>query len=71
MIMDKTVELKIWARPDFISALTNVSEKVIKSLEILQEFWETPYPLPKLDIFALPNYQATRPADSWGVLLFK
>ncbi|KAJ8940801.1 hypothetical protein NQ318_007887, partial [Aromia moschata] len=65
------LSLRIWARPDFISALVNVSEKVIKSLKILEEFWATPYILPKLDIFALPNYQATRPADGWGVLLFK
>lgn len=63
--------LKVCARPDFISALTNVSDKVTKAIEILEDFWQTPYPLPKLDIFALPNYQATRPADGWGVLLFK
>ncbi|KAG5881692.1 hypothetical protein JTB14_002175 [Gonioctena quinquepunctata] len=68
---DEDIKLRIWARPDFISAVRNVSDKVEKSLGVLEEFWGTPYPLPKLDIFALPNYQATRPADSWGLLLFK
>lgn len=65
------MKLTIWARSDFINALTNVSQKVLDSLEVLEDFWKIPYPLPKLDVFALPNYQATRPADSWGVLLFK
>ncbi|XP_018561652.1 aminopeptidase N [Anoplophora glabripennis] len=68
---ENDTRLKIRARPDFISALTNVSDKVVRALEILEDFWQTPYPLPKLDIFALPNYQATRPADGWGILLFK
>ncbi|KAJ8917173.1 hypothetical protein NQ315_012665 [Exocentrus adspersus] len=68
---ENDLELKVWARPDYIVALTNVSEKVMRSLEILEELWETPYPLPKLNIYALPNYQATKAADSWGVLLFK
>ncbi|CAG9853687.1 unnamed protein product [Phyllotreta striolata] len=67
----KEIPVTIWARPDFITALTNVSEKIANSLIVLQDFWKVPYPLPKLDVFALPNYQATRPADSWGVLLFK
>ncbi|XP_056632551.1 aminopeptidase N [Diorhabda sublineata] len=68
---DKDFRLTIWARPDFINAIQNISEKVIDAIKVLEEFWQTPYPLPKLDIFALPNYQSTRPADSWGVLLFK
>ncbi|KAJ8983745.1 hypothetical protein NQ317_017848 [Molorchus minor] len=68
---DNDVRLRIWARPDYISALSNVSTKVIRSLEILEDFWGTPYVLPKLDIFALPNYKATRSSDGWGILLFK
>lgn len=65
------VQLRIWARPEFINSLRNVTEKIEKSLIILENFWKMPYPLPKLDIFALPNFQATRPADGWGVLIFK
>ncbi|XP_072390587.1 aminopeptidase N [Diabrotica undecimpunctata] len=68
---EKDIAVTVWARPDFINALTNVSQKVQESLVVLEEFWKIPFPLPKLDIFALPTYQATRPADSWGVLLFK
>lgn len=64
-------EIRIWGRPDFQQQLMNASEKVARSLTILQDFWGVPYPLPKLDCMALPNYQATRPADNWGVILFK
>lgn len=63
--------MKIWARPDFLDALVNVTRKVSKSIQCLEDFWGSPYPLPELNIFALPNYQATRPADSWGILMFK
>lgn len=65
------MDIKVWARPDYLDMLKNVSDKIIKSLEILQDFWGVPYPLPKLDCFALPNYQATKPADNWGLILFK
>ncbi|CAG9815486.1 unnamed protein product [Phaedon cochleariae] len=68
---DDDVHLRVWARPDFITAVENVPEKVEKSLGVLEEFWGCPFPLPKLDILALPNYQSTRPADSWGVIIFK
>lgn len=64
-------KVRVWARPDFISALKNVTTKVFRAIKILEEFWGCPYPLPKLDLLALPNYQATRPADNWGLLLFK
>lgn len=64
-------DVKVWARPDFITALTNVTEKVINSLKLFEKFWGLPYPLPKLDVIAIPNFQATKPADSWGLLLFK
>ncbi|XP_066246461.1 aminopeptidase N isoform X1 [Euwallacea similis] len=65
------IKMKIWARPDFIGALVNITTKVSKSIKFLEDFWGSPYPLPELNIFALPNYQATRPSDSWGVLMFK
>lgn len=68
---DLGTEIKIWGRPDFQQQLLNASIKVVRSLKILQDFWGVPYPLPKLDCMALPNYQATRPADNWGVILFK
>ncbi|KAF7279863.1 hypothetical protein GWI33_006670 [Rhynchophorus ferrugineus] len=65
------IKMRVWARPDFIEALTNVTTKVSKSVKFLEDFWGSPYPLPELNIFALPNYQATKPADSWGLLMFK
>ncbi|XP_050303847.1 aminopeptidase N [Anthonomus grandis grandis] len=67
----KEIKMKIWARPDFIEALVNVTSKVSKSMRFLEDFWQTPYPLPEINIFAIPNFQATRPADGWGILLFK
>lgn len=71
MDKDLKVQIKIWGRADYISSLQNASKKVVQSLKILQDFWKVPFPLAKLDCIALPNYQATRPADNWGLILFK
>ncbi|KAL3276601.1 hypothetical protein HHI36_011973 [Cryptolaemus montrouzieri] len=67
----KVHDIRVWARPDFIESLVNVTDKVENALEVLENFWGLKYPLAKLDIIALPNFQATRPADSWGLLLFR
>lgn len=64
-------EIRVWARPDFLSALGEVPDKIKHSLKILEDFWLVPYPLTKLDCVALPNYQGTRPADNWGLITFK
>ena len=69
--IDLGTEVKVWARMDFLPALENVSCKIVKSVAALEEFWGVPYTLPKLDFLALPNYQATKPADNWGLILFK
>ena len=65
------LQVKIWGRPDYISSLEDAGQKIVKSMRILEDFWGTSYPFPKLDCLALPNYQATRPADNWGLILFK
>lgn len=61
----------MWSRPEFAAALEGVQEKINMSLNILIDYWGVAYPLPKLDCVAVPNFQATRPADHWGLLLFK
>lgn len=63
--------IRVFGRVDYLQSLENTTDKIVKSMKILQDFWQMPYPLPKLDCLALPNYQATRPADNWGLILFK
>lgn len=65
------IEIGVYGRPDYVEALKNVSCKVESVLNVLQEYWGVPYPLPKLDVVALPNYQAVKPADNWGLIFFK
>lgn len=65
------VEIRVFGRLDYLESLKNSTQKIVKSLRILQNFWGVRYPLPKLDCLALPNYQATKPADNWGLILFK
>ncbi|KAH1005342.1 hypothetical protein HUJ04_006343 [Dendroctonus ponderosae] len=64
-------KIHVWARPDFMEALVNVSRKVATTFDYLEKFWGVFSPLNELNIFALPNFNATKPGDSWGVLMFK
>ncbi|KAK4881226.1 hypothetical protein RN001_004545 [Aquatica leii] len=68
---DLETNISIWARPDFLSAVENSSEKIYTSVKALEKFWDFKFPLPKLDCVALPNFQGTRPADNWGLIFFK
>ncbi|KAF5302442.1 hypothetical protein FQR65_LT08532, partial [Abscondita terminalis] len=63
--------INVWARPDFLGAIQNSSDKIYASVKALEKFWDFKFPLPKLDCVALPNYQGTRPADNWGLIFFK
>lgn len=39
-------------------------------MEIVQ-YWKLSLPLKKLDIVAFPNYLGVKPADNWGLIVFK
>lgn len=69
-LVDK-IDVRVWGRSDYIEALKEVSDKVESVLNVLQDYWGVPYSLPKLDVVALPNYQAVKPADNWGLIFFK
>jgi aminopeptidase N len=49
----------------------NVLEKVFLMVEFMQNYLRLPFPLPKLDLVALPHYSDPEPADHWGLIIFK
>ncbi|XP_072939731.1 aminopeptidase N isoform X2 [Epargyreus clarus] len=65
------IELRVWGRPEFLQALEGVNEKLSRVFEEIATFWQVPLPLRRLDIVALPNYQGVKPADNWGLIVFK
>ncbi|KAM3958535.1 aminopeptidase N [Aphomia sociella] len=65
------IELRVWGRPEFLQALEGVNEKVSRVFTEIASMWKVPLPLRRLDIVALPNYQGVKPADNWGLIVFK
>ncbi|KAL0882651.1 hypothetical protein ABMA27_001086 [Loxostege sticticalis] len=65
------LELRVWGRPEYLQALEGVNEKVALVFSEIASLWRVPLPLCKLDIVALPNYQGVKPADNWGLIVFK
>ncbi|CAH0725362.1 unnamed protein product, partial [Brenthis ino] len=66
-----TIELRVLGRPEYLSALEGVNKKVAQVFAEVANFWQVPLPLNRLDIVALPNYQGVKPADNWGLIVFK
>ncbi|XP_023943502.2 aminopeptidase N [Bicyclus anynana] len=65
------IELRVWGRPEFLQALDGVNDKVALVFAEVANFWQVPLPLRRLDVVALPNYQGVKPADNWGLIVFK
>uniref|UniRef100_A0A182FIT5 Aminopeptidase n=1 Tax=Anopheles albimanus TaxID=7167 RepID=A0A182FIT5_ANOAL len=64
-------QVRVWARPDFHANVALVSERVRLILGKLQAYWGVALPLTKLDIVALPGFSYVKPADNWGLIVFK
>ncbi|XP_073943327.1 aminopeptidase N [Choristoneura fumiferana] len=65
------IELRVFGRPEYLEALNGVTEKLSRVFKEIAQFWQVPLPLKRLDIVALPNYQGVKPADNWGLIVFR
>ncbi|XP_065370998.1 aminopeptidase N [Calliphora vicina] len=70
---DEMVEpnITIWATPDLHSELEEVHGKLIKVYNCLNNYFNVSIPLKKVDVLAIPGLASVRPADNWGLLMFK
>ncbi|XP_050097028.1 aminopeptidase N [Anopheles aquasalis] len=64
-------QLRVWARPDFHANVALVRDRVRLILGKLEAYWGVALPLNKLDIVALPGFSYVKPADNWGLIVFK
>ena len=67
----KQLEIWVWGRKDYMDSLKDVPDKVAKIINYLQEYFNCSIVLPKLDLMAIPSFNAVKPSDSWGLMLFK
>lgn len=65
------LDIKIWARKDYLETLKDVPDKVVRIMNYLQNYFNCSIGLTKLDIMAIPMFNAVKASDSWGLMFFK
>uniref|UniRef100_A0A8D9EEU3 Aminopeptidase N n=1 Tax=Cacopsylla melanoneura TaxID=428564 RepID=A0A8D9EEU3_9HEMI len=61
----------VWGRHDFYLSLSKAHSLLPSVLIALELYMSRPFPLPELNLVALPNFSEDEPIDSWGLMMFK
>ena len=65
------VQVNIWATPaQPASSLRFALDSAIRSIEFYEEYFDTPYPLPKSDHVALPDFSSGA-MENWGLITYR
>lgn len=64
------VTFKIWARKDATGQMEFARRDGPKYLRFFEEFFDIPYPLPKQDMVALPDFNAGA-MENWGMITYR
>lgn len=64
------VLVRAYATPDNVKHTTFALEFAAKTLDFLDDYFGTPYPLPKCDAIAVPDFAAGA-MENWGIMTFR
>lgn len=64
------VRVTVYTPPGKSASGTFALEAACKSLEAYNDFFGTPYPLPKLDMTAIPSFAAGA-MENWGLVTYR
>ncbi|XP_011162237.2 aminopeptidase N [Solenopsis invicta] len=70
-INGKRLQVKVWGRKEFMESLLHVPNKVVRIVNYLQDYFNSSFGLPKLDVMAIPMYSTSKASDNWGLVFFK
>ncbi|XP_040842017.1 leucyl-cystinyl aminopeptidase isoform X2 [Ochotona curzoniae] len=62
--------VSVYAVPEKIGQVQHALETAVKLLEFYQNYFEIQYPLEKLDLVAIPDFEAGA-MENWGLLTFR
>ncbi|AJF63150.1 MAG: hypothetical protein QT11_C0001G1026 [archaeon GW2011_AR20] len=64
------VKVRIYATPGKNSRAKLALEVTIKALEYYDNYFKIPYPLPKLDLIAIPDFESGA-MENWGLITYR
>lgn len=65
------VEVNVWATPaQPVNNLDFALDIAVRSVEFFDEYFDTPYPLPKCDHVALPDFSSGA-MENWGLITYR
>lgn len=67
---DKTFEIAIWSRPELVNSTEYAFNISVNTMNFLEEFLNVRYPMPKLDMFGIPDY-ASGATEHWGIITYR
>ncbi|XP_055848207.1 aminopeptidase N [Episyrphus balteatus] len=68
---ERRPQINIWSRPEIHEDLQEIYTKLVTVYDHLEAYFNVSVPLSKIDVLAIPGLASVRPADNWGVLMFK
>ena len=65
-----SVLIRAYATPDKVGQTDFALDVAVKTLEFYNDYFDIPYPLPKLDMVALPDF-ASGAMENWGLVTYR
>lgn len=62
--------IRVWGRPSSLSQLDYALSVAAYALPFYERLFDIPYPLPKQDLVAVPNFEAGA-MENWGMITFR
>ncbi|XP_006821004.2 aminopeptidase N-like [Saccoglossus kowalevskii] len=67
---DTGVKMRVWGRPEDVDSLHYALKTGMKMLTYFENFWNIPYPLPKEDMVAVPDFYFGA-MENWGLIIYR
>lgn len=69
-ILSPKISLVVWARREAIDQAEYALKVGPKILSFFEEYFGLPFPLPKMDMVALPDFSAGA-MENWGLITYR